>query len=232
MQPVRRVIWSRTARHLKQFPLSVHVGVVAAKLMFHVNVVSKIHNHLWDETTLAMRRAIRRYVKDSDRVLDLGTGHIGCLAVYCASIRDVEIIGVDINEAYVENARAVAVASGRPHIRFCCSNWLSNVEGSFDVIFSNVPYVPTQEGLRRKDPERDREIWDGGEDGCEHARRVLVEGSKRLRPNGVLLLGVNSIYVPRSAHLSPLGTACGLIFEGTVGAPWSPSDVYVFRAPN
>ena len=120
-----------------------------AHRLFHVRVVSAKHQHIWDGTTWVLRKALRKYVKDGHRVLDLGTGHIGALAIYCSNIRKIEILAVDINEAFLQNAQSWWRAPATPkEIEFRHSDWFSNVDGKFDIIFSNVPYIPTDVGMR------------------------------------------------------------------------------------
>jgi methylase of polypeptide subunit release factors len=210
-------------------PGVVQLKIILATVLFHVKVVSRYHDHVLDETTLALRAALRKYLRDGDRVLDVGTGDLGCVAVYCSNLRRVEVLGVDVNEAYVRNARRVADASGKKEVRFRCSDWFSNVEGLFDIICSNVPYVPTAEGLTRKDKSRNREVWDGGPDGCRHAIHVLKKTKNHLSEGGRLLLGLNGIYVSGRADLSRTGETYGLQLESVLASAWTPAVVYVFR---
>ncbi len=116
---------------------------------FQVDAVSLVHDHIWDGTSFVLRKGIRRYAHDGDRVLDLGTGHLGLLAVYCARTHQVEMVAVDVNKEFVENAMIVAKASFAPPIDFRQSDWFSKVDGTFDLIFGNVPYIPTEHGLPR-----------------------------------------------------------------------------------
>ena len=225
---IRLNMWLTLVQSCKVTPGYVHLSSFLAQHLFKVNIVSRIHDHVWDETTFALRKALKKYVKDGQRILDLGTGHLGCLSVYCSKIRKVDVLGIDINEGYVKNARKVAAASGRPMIKFERSDWFSNVDGKFDIIFGNIPYVPTNNGMQRKDPHNDVEVWDGGDDGCKHVRKVLGEGGKHLSDQGRLLLGVNTLYVPKSVDLSCLAKESGLKLEHIVKSPWTPSEVYVF----
>ena len=56
------------------------------------------------ETTQLCIEAVRHSVKDGDTVLDLGTGS-GVLAILAAKLGAVEVLGLDINTAAIENAR-------------------------------------------------------------------------------------------------------------------------------
>lgn len=82
-----------------------------AGIHFKVDAISLVHDHIWDNTSLVLHRALRRYLRDGDFVLDLGTGHIGLLLIYCSKIRQVKVLAIDVNLEFIENARVVAAAS-------------------------------------------------------------------------------------------------------------------------
>jgi release factor glutamine methyltransferase len=200
-----------------------------AHRLFHAKVVSTKHQHVWDGTTWVLRKALRRYVKDGDRVLELGTGHIGVLAIYCSSVRKIRMVAVDINQSFIENAKLVADASKAADIEFRQSDWFSNVEGTFDIIFSNVPYIPTEIGTRIDTLTKYREVWDGGPDGGNEIRRILRDVPNFLTRGGRLLLGNAPVYLPRSAVLGLIKSRPGLELENIVTSILSPCEVYVIR---
>jgi len=195
--------------------------------LFHVNLVGTVHQHLWDSTTVVLRSAIGRYLRDGQRVLDLGTGHLGTLAVYCASIRNVTVVAVDRDEAFIENARRISQASEVSGIDFHRSDWFSNVAGTFDLIISNPPYIPTSVGDQHKHLTAFRNTWDGGSDGLAPARRILQDAPRFLTPGGRLLLGLDQLYVPMSAARDMVADFPALRLEGVVTSRWLPSKVYV-----
>jgi methylase of polypeptide subunit release factors len=197
----------------------------ATKLLFHATVVSKVHDDLWDATTPVLRKALQRFLRDGQKVLDLGTGHIGVLAVYCATSCPVDVTAVDINEQFLENAAKVAKASAAHRVRFHWSDWFSEVQGTFDLIFSNIPYVPRTHHV--DDVTTFTEVWNGGRDGLAHAAKILHDCHAFLSPRGRLLLGINTLYVPRSATLACVREAPGLQLEDIITSRLSPSDVYV-----
>lgn len=71
---------------------------------------------------------------------------------------------------------------------------LPEIDGVFDLIVSNPPYVPTKD-LTALDPEislyEDLRALDGGDDGMQVIRSILKFSSKRLRLNGMLWLEVD-----------------------------------------
>lgn len=196
--------------------------------MFGVDATQQVHHDLWDITTVVLRKAIRQYVKAGDQVLELGTGQLAVLSIYCAKRRGARVLAVDISQRFLDNAADVARASGEPRIEFRWSDWFSKVADSkFDIIFANMPYIPTAMGEQAGAMSEHRQMWDGGEDGCDPVRIVLRDAPLHLAPQGRLLLGMNTMYVPRSQTLSLIRAAPGLQFETIVRLPFCPSEVYV-----
>jgi methylase of polypeptide subunit release factors len=194
---------------------------------FQVDAISLVHDHIWDCTSFVLRKGIRRYCRDGDRVLDLGTGHLGLLAVYCRRTRQVEMVAVDVNKDFVENARLVAQASFAPAIDFRQSDWFSNVDGTFDLIFGNVPYIPSDRGLSDHPDHEFPEIWDGGNDGLSHERTILRQVPAFLRPQGILMLGIDTLYIPRAATLDLIDASRELTLREVIPSWISPSEIYV-----
>jgi methylase of polypeptide subunit release factors len=196
---------------------------------FQVDAVSFLHDHIWDSTSLVLRKGIRLYAEDGQRVLDLGTGHLGLLAVYCARTHSVNMIAVDVNKEFVENARLIASASSAPAIEFRQSDWFSHVDGAFDLIFSNCPYIPTEAGHDLEHAQPHPEIWDGGHDGLAHVRTILANAGRFLKPVGLLLLGIDTRYIERSTTLGLIETTHDLELRHIVESWISSSEVYVIR---
>lgn len=77
--------------------------------------------------------AVLEEVRESDRVLDMGTGS-GVNAILAAS-KAAEVVAVDINPVAVEAARNNAAYNGvADRIAIRRSNVFSNVDGEFDLI--------------------------------------------------------------------------------------------------
>lgn len=197
------------------------------RVLFGADIDRGVHDDLWDATTLTLRKALRAFVKDGDRVLDLGTGHVGILSIFVSKLRKVDVVAVDVSPAFVENARRIAAASGA-RVSFAQSDWFSKVEGTFDVIFCNLPYLPTAAGAAAGATTEHRQIWDGGEDGLAHARTILAQAPRFLSPRGRLLLGLNTLYVPRERTKRVIAdNAPPMHLERIVRSLISPGEVYV-----
>jgi release factor glutamine methyltransferase len=194
---------------------------------FQVDAINILHDHIWDATSLVLRRGIRLYAQDGHRVLDLGTGHLGLLAVFCARTHNVNMVAVDVNAEFVENARLIAAASFAPAIDFRQSDWFSNVDGVFDLIFSNCPYIPTDVGHDLNHAQPHPEIWDGGHDGLAHIRAILANVGHFMRPEGLLLLGIDTHFIDRLVTLGLIEAAHDLELREIVESWISSSEVYV-----
>ena len=80
------------------------------------------------------------------RVLDLGTGS-GCILLSLIAARvQARGIGTDISPAALDVARRNATQLAlTDRTRFIRSDWFSAVEGAFDLIVSNPPYIAAEE---------------------------------------------------------------------------------------
>lgn len=129
-----------------------------------------------------------------ERVLDLGIGS-GCILVtLLAETPTATGLGVDLSEAACLQASANAVLHNvqvRTEIKQ--SDWLDNVQGQFDLIVANPPYIALDEmgGLadevRRHEPQM--ALTDGG-DGLGAYRRIIDKVVAHMVPKGRLLLEI------------------------------------------
>jgi release factor glutamine methyltransferase len=149
-------------------------------------------------------------------LLDLGTGS-GCLLLALLSELPHAIgTGVDRSAAALAvaagNARALGLA-GRATWRQ--GSWTEGLDGRFDVIVSNPPYIPSSDiaGLAdevaRFEP---RAALDGGRDGFD-AYRALMPGVRRLVARGGLV--AFEVGAGQAGAVAALAAASGLTPAGT-----------------
>jgi release factor glutamine methyltransferase len=82
------------------------------------------------------------YCRAGDRMLDLGCGS-GVGAVFCApKVR--ELVAVDINSSAVRNTEENCRLNGLNNVAVKQSDMFSNVEGRFDLILANPPYIEAE----------------------------------------------------------------------------------------
>lgn len=128
------------------------------------------------------------------RVLDLGVGS-GCILVTLLAERtEATGVGVDLSEAACLQASANAVLHKvQTRAQILQSDWFAAVDGQFDLIVSNPPYIARDEmaGLseevRRHEPEM--ALTDGG-DGLGAYRRIAAGAGQHLTANGRLLVEI------------------------------------------
>jgi len=128
------------------------------------------------------------------RVLDLGIGS-GCILVTLLAERgEATGLGVDLSEAACLQASANAVLHRvQARAEILQSDWFSNVQGRFDLIVSNPPYIAAGEMAGLSDEVRRHEpalaLTDGG-DGLGAYRAIAAQVAGHLEPGGRLLVEI------------------------------------------
>ncbi len=121
------------------------------------------------------------------RILDLGTGS-GAIALALQHMRpDALVWAVDTSEAALAVARANAAQLKLP-VQFLASDWLAQVNGVFDLIVSNPPYIADADphlAALRHEPQQ---ALTSGPDGLDDLRRIVAAAPGHLHPGGWLLL--------------------------------------------
>jgi release factor glutamine methyltransferase len=147
------------------------------------------------ETEELLDRTLKLVPRNSDlQCLDLGTG-VGVIAVCLARyLPRARVTAVDLSSQALELASENAVLNGvDDRITFLESDWFANVDGRFDLIVSNPPYVAEDEmeqlpiEVREHEP---RVALDGGPEGLEQIALLLAGVSEHLAPGGHLLLEI------------------------------------------
>ena len=177
-------------------------------------------------TPVLVRRAARR-LSPSSKVLDLGTGTTAVVGLALWRKVGCEVTSADVNPASVQLAQA-NVERNRAPIRVLQSSFFDGVDGAFDTVVFNPPYVPTEAGRRRGLSPRLRRQWDGGPDGLAVIDGFLaaLEGDPRAP---VALMGVNHRHTPRERVSALLAGHAGIEVEDVYRHPLLPVDVYVLR---
>ena len=151
------------------------------------------------DTEILVEEALKVITPES-RVLDICTGS-GCiitaLDVGTDNLEGIhnfkEGFATDISEAALSVARKNAERYKADNIAFVQGDLFTNVNGSFDVIVSNPPYIRTDEieGLapevRRFDPLI---ALDGGDDGLVFYRRIIKRAPCFLNDRGYIFLEI------------------------------------------
>ena len=130
------------------------------------------------DTELLVEAALKKIPHDADwRVADLGTGS-GAIALAIGSERKkCEIHGTDISMAAIDVATTNANRLGLNHIHFHYGFWNTPLQGKYQLIVCNPPYIDAE------DPH-------------------LTSGDLRFEPRSALTPGVDGLHAIR--EISPL----------------------------
>lgn len=127
-----------------------------------------------------------------DRVLDMCTGS-GCILLSLLKlVPGLSGTGADISQ----EALKVAVENGKrlqTEAFFLESDLFEKVEGVFDLIVSNPPYIASDEIGTLMEEVRDHEpigALDGSADGLAFYRRLVQEGKDHLKSGGWMLFEI------------------------------------------
>ena len=137
---------------------------------------------------------VLRQMSDGSRILDMCTGS-GCILISLLHYSNwCEGVGADISDKALEVAEKNALqllGNKQPQCscEFVRSNLFENVEGKFDIIVSNPPYIRSDviETLMPEVKEYEpRQALDGSEDGLYFYRRIVEESCGFLKHGGML----------------------------------------------
>jgi len=128
------------------------------------------------------------------RILDLGTGS-GCLLIALLhELKQATGVGVDIKEEACSMAQSNAILNTvDARALFRQGNWGETLEGPFDIIVSNPPYIPLKDketlekGVLYFDPPQ---ALFGGEDGLDCYQILAHEIKPLLAPQGLAVLEI------------------------------------------
>ena len=150
--------------------------------------------------------------EDQLRVLDLGVGSGALLCALLTEFAHAQGVGVDISAGAANVACSNVEACGlvkRAEIRI--GDWTKGLDGPFDLIVSNPPYVPSADlpGLPREVRNFDpRLALDGGIDGLDAYRRIVPESLRLLSEGGWLMVEIGA---GQSAGVLEIAEQCGLV---------------------
>ena len=140
---------------------------------------------------------VLKELHDGMRVLDMCTGS-GCILLSLLHYsNDCEGLGVDLSAEALEvagrNVLKVLTPEKAEHAHFLQSDLFEKVEGKFEIIVSNPPYIASAEVDRLMPEVRDHEprmALDGTEDGLEFYRRIIAEAGQYLVSSGMLFFEI------------------------------------------
>ncbi|MFI3207832.1 MAG: peptide chain release factor N(5)-glutamine methyltransferase [Eubacteriales bacterium] len=187
------------AQRCKRIPLQHITGVQE-----FMGFVFRVNEHVLiprQDTEILVETALDHIPKDLTRrentsekikVLDMCTGS-GCILISLMQMREtIEGTGVDISKEALKVAKMNADLN---HVScsFIESDLFENIEGRYDVIVSNPPYIRTQvieeleEEVKLHDPML---ALDGREDGIYFYKKIIESAREYLNPEGMLFFEI------------------------------------------
>lgn len=143
------------------------------------------------DTEILVEEALKR-IRPDMQVLDMCTGS-GCIIVsICKSCRDIRAVACDISVEALAVAAENAKTNG-VQVQLVQGDLFEQIQGEFDVIVSNPPYIPTGElsGLMQEVRDFEPQLaLDGDADGLLFYRRMIKDGKRYLKPGGFLLFEI------------------------------------------
>ena len=154
------------------------------------------------ETETVVEAALDAVVRDAlqmekVRILDIGTGSGALLLALLSELPNATGTGTDISAAALDVARANAERSrsGRALHLSSPATSLPVVQGPFDLIVSNPPYVAHGDIASLAPEVRDYDpalALDGGADGLDGYRAIAADARRLLAPGGRLIVELGS----------------------------------------
>jgi release factor glutamine methyltransferase len=145
------------------------------------------------ETELLMELALKEPLPPSPRVLDVGTGSGVIALTLAAELPQADVSAVDVSPDALELAHQNAERLGlAERVHFFQSDLFAAVEGAFDLIVANLPYIPGGEiaGLAREVQHDPVLALNGGPVGTELIVQLIDQARAHLQPGGRLVLEI------------------------------------------
>jgi len=172
------------------------------------------------ETEWMVKRLIATIKSNVSRILDLGSG-TGCIALALAkAFPKAEVTGVDISPQAVALSRENALINGITNVNFIEGDMTElSINGKFDIIISNPPYITiAEEKEMRKnvldwEPHNALFVPDGDE--LLFHRSIVDYSKSHLTPQGVVIMEINEHLAEKTRAL----TENGIIINDQFGKP-------------
>ncbi len=141
------------------------------------------------ETELLCEKVFEK-ASENASVLDIGTGS-GAIAITVAKETGAKVTASDISARAIETAKRNAVKHGA-EIEFILSDVFENIDGVFDIIVSNPPYIAESEraDLSKEVLREPHTALFADENGLAVYRKIIQNAKAHLSENGVLMFEI------------------------------------------
>ena len=158
------------------------------------------------ETELIVEKILKKIKKNERKnILDIGTGS-GCIIIsILLERRKCKGTGVDISKSAINVAKNNAkIQQVENRVRFINSDIDKFYSNKYDFIVSNPPYIKKlelndlSEDVKKFEPT---EALNGGINGIEIYKKVIMKGSKLLKTGGNLILEIEQKHIFKLSNM-------------------------------
>jgi release factor glutamine methyltransferase len=158
------------------------------------------------------------------RILDIGTGSGALLVALLNELPNATGIGTDISRAALETARInITQFSFEGRCSLIACDMAAGVQGQFDLVVSNPPYIARGDIASLAPEVRDYDpimALDGGDDGLAAYRSISADAKRLLAQGGRLFVELGAGQEPAVRKLfTNAGLAVGVARNDLAGTP-------------
>lgn len=192
---------------MASFIIKLITKIISSKffigLIFDTKIPSGSMNFQVGYATLQIKKALSRYIKDHDNILDLGTGALAVISIWLKkNNKNINVTASDLYDDVVKNAIKV-VNFNKVDVKVIKSDLLKNIKGKFDLIVFNPPLHPK-------------------------ITYKLVDRFLKQAPRTRIILSSNKYYINLKKLESVIKTN-NYEFESVVSSIFNPAKAYVIR---
>ena len=178
-------------RRAKREPLQHILGSVEFfSLKLKCDARALVPRHETERLCEIITEALADKKNEPIKILDLGTGSGAIILALKSFFLNSKCAASDTSENALSLAKENAEACGLD-AEFVKSDWFKNIEGKYDIIVSNPPYLTSeevenaQEEVRLYDPP---EALSSPDEGLKDLREIIKDAPKFLEHGGILAL--------------------------------------------
>ena len=179
---------------------------IFAKLLFGVDCSKSTVDYQIGFSTILMKKALKKYVKHHDKVLDIGTGAFAIHSIWLKKNIGADVTATEINDNYIESARKVAKHNNIA-IKILKSDLFKSVKGNFDWAIFNPPFSSKED-----------------KNGCKIVERLLKEAPRKIK----IMIVVNAFYADQK-RVEDIIKKNNYKITDVVAKFLNPSKVYVIQ---
>lgn len=184
--------WERYQAYIAKRVINIPLQHITGKQEF-MGLEFEVNEHVLipRQDTEVLVEEVLYYLQPGMELLDMCTGS-GCIGISLLSRVKAGGVAVDISKEALTVAKRNAYKH-QVNMRCMESDLFERVEGVFDIIVSNPPYIKTSviEGLQKE--VKRYEPWialDGQEDGLYFYQRIISESKAYLKNKGMLFFEI------------------------------------------